>query len=59
MGLREAHYNSMCRATKPSEADILIGRSKKIDAKHYATYELDAMSKSYAEAWKKFRIDIF
>jgi hypothetical protein len=32
----------------------LSSRSKTVNAKHYAMYELDAMSKSYAQAWKKF-----
>jgi hypothetical protein len=58
MWLRKAYYNIMCRTMKPFEANILAGRAKTVDAKHYAMYELDAMSKSYAEAWKKFRIDI-
>jgi intergrase/recombinase len=57
MWLRKAHYNIMCRTMKPFEANILAGRAKTVDAKHYAMYELDAMSKSYAEAWKKFGID--
>jgi intergrase/recombinase len=59
MWLRKAHYNIMCRTMKPFEANILAGRAKTVDAKHYAMYELDAMSKSYAEAWSKFRIDNF
>jgi intergrase/recombinase len=57
MWLRKAHYNIMCRAMKPFEANVLAGRAKTVDAKHYAMYELDAMSKSYADAWKKFGID--
>ena len=48
----------MCRPMKPFEANILAGRAKTVDAKHYAMYELDSMSKSYNEAWKKFGIDI-
>jgi intergrase/recombinase len=59
MWLRKAHYNIMCRAMKPFEANILAGRAKTVDAKHYAMYELDTMSKSYAEAWKKFGINNF
>jgi intergrase/recombinase len=58
MWLRKAHYNIMCRSMKPFEANILAGRAKTVDAKHYAMYELDSMSKSYNEAWKKFGIDI-
>lgn len=58
MWLRKAHYNIMCRTMKPFEANILAGRAKTVDAKHYAMYELDAMSKSYAEAWKKFGINV-
>jgi intergrase/recombinase len=59
MWLRKAHYNIMCRSMKPFEANILAGRAKTVDAKHYAMYELDAMSKNYAEAWRKFGIDNF
>jgi intergrase/recombinase len=59
MWLRKAHYNIMCRTMKPFEANILAGRAKTVDAKHYAMYELDVMSKSYADAWKKFGINIF
>ena len=59
MWLRKAHYNIMCRSMKPFEANILAGRAKTVDAKHYAMYELDSMSKSYSEAWKKFGIDYF
>jgi hypothetical protein len=44
---------------KPFEANVLAGRAKTVDAKHYAMYELDAMSKNYANAWKKFGIDFF
>jgi intergrase/recombinase len=58
MWLRKAHYNIMCRSMKPFEANILAGRAKTVDAKHYAMYELDSMSKRYSEAWKKFGIDI-
>jgi hypothetical protein len=43
---------------KPFEANILAGRAKTVDAKHYAMYELDSMSNSYSEAWKKFDINI-
>jgi intergrase/recombinase len=57
MWLRKAHYNVMSRTMKPFEANILAGRAKTVDAKHYAMYELDAMSKSYAEAWRKIGID--
>jgi intergrase/recombinase len=59
MWLRKAHYNIMCRAMKPFEANVLAGRAKTVDAKHYAMYELDAMSRSYTEAWRKFGIDNF
>ena len=59
MWLRKAHYNIMCRTMKPFEASILAGRAKTVDAKHYAMYELDAISKSYAEAWSKFGIGNF
>jgi intergrase/recombinase len=58
MLLRKAHYNIMCRVMKPFEANILAGRAKSVDAKHYAMYELDMMTKSYTEAWKKFDITI-
>jgi intergrase/recombinase len=58
MWLRKAHYNIMCRSMKPFEANILAGRAKTVDAKHYAMYELDSMSNSYSEAWKKFEINI-
>jgi intergrase/recombinase len=53
MWLRKAHYNVMCRVMKPFEANILAGRAKSVDAKHYAMYELNEMSEKYAEAWNK------
>jgi intergrase/recombinase len=56
MWLRKAHYNVMCRVMKPFEANVLAGRAKSVDAKHYAMYELNEMSEKYAEAWKKFNI---
>lgn len=43
---------------KPFEANVLAGRAKTVDAKHYAMYELNEMSEKYAEAWKKFNISI-
>lgn len=58
MWLRKAHYNVMCRTMKPFEANILAGRAKTVDAKHYAMYELDLMSKSYVESWSKFGINM-
>ena len=58
MWLRKAHYNVMCRVMKPFEANVLAGRAKSVDAKHYAMYELDEMSDKYAEAWKKFDVNI-
>ena len=36
MWLRKAHYNVMCRVLKPFEANILAGRAKTVDARHYA-----------------------
>jgi intergrase/recombinase len=57
MWLRKAHYNVMCRAMKPFEANILAGRAKSVDARHYAMYELDLMSENYANAWKKFGLE--
>lgn len=58
MWLRKAHYNVMCRVMKPFEANVLAGRAKSVDAKHYALYELDEMSGKYAEAWNKFSIPL-
>ena len=58
MWLRKAHYNVMCRVMKPFEANVLAGRAKSVDAKHYAMYELNEMSEKYAEAWKKFDISV-
>ncbi len=58
MWLRKAHYNVMCRIMKPFEANVLAGRAKSVDAKHYAMYELNEMSEKYAEAWKKFDISV-
>lgn len=55
MWLRKAHYNVMCRVMKPFEANILAGRAKSVDAKHYAMYELNEMSEKYAEAWNKIQ----
>ncbi len=57
MWLRKAHYNVMCRTMKPFEANILAGRAKTVDAKHYAIYELDSMTNKYVEAWSKYRIN--
>ena len=59
MWLRKAHYNVMCRVLKPFEANILAGRAKTVDAKHYALYELDVMSNNYIEAWSKFGLKDF
>jgi intergrase/recombinase len=56
MWLRKAHYNVMCRTMKPFEANILAGRAKPVDAKHYAIYELDLMTNKYVEAWSKYEI---
>jgi intergrase/recombinase len=58
MWLRKAHYNVMCRTMKPFEANILAGRAKTVDAKHYAMYELDHMSNRYVESWSKFGISL-
>ena len=35
MWLRKARYNVMCRVLKPFEANILAGRAKTVDARHY------------------------
>ena len=59
MWLRKAHYNVMCRVLKPFEANILAGRAKTVDARHYAMYELDSMTKSYEEGWSKFGLNNF
>lgn len=58
MWLRKAHYNVMCRVMKPFEANVLAGRAKSVDAKHYAMYELNEMSEKYANAWNKFEVKI-
>ena len=57
MWLRKAHYNVMCRSMKPFEANVLAGRAKSVDAKHYAMYELNEMSDKYVEAWNKFDVN--
>jgi hypothetical protein len=57
MWLRKAHYNVMCRAMKPFEVNVLAGRAKSVDARHYAIYELDVTSENYANAWKKFGLE--
>ena len=57
MWLRKAHYNVMCRAMKPFEANVLAGRAKSVDAKHYAMYELDLMSENYSKAWNRFGLE--
>jgi len=49
----------MCRVLKPFEANILAGRAKTVDARHYAMYELDSMSRSYEEGWSKFGLNNF
>jgi hypothetical protein len=41
---------------KPFEANILAGRAKTVDAKHYPMYELDLMSNNYMDSWSKFGI---
>jgi hypothetical protein len=42
---------------KPFEANVLAGRAKTVDAKHYAKYQLDSMSNNYVEAWTKYRVN--
>src|SRR5215213_1620043 len=56
--LRKLHYNIMRRSMDINEADILAGRAKSVSAKHYAMYELDKLTKAYAQAWKKFEVNI-
>lgn len=56
--LRKLHYNVMRRSMDMNEADILAGRAKSVSAKHYAMYELDKISESYAQAWEKFGVNI-
>ena len=56
--LRKLHYNVMRRVMDMNEADILAGRAKSVSAKHYAMYELDKISESYAQAWEKFGVNI-
>jgi len=58
MWLRKAHYNFMCRVMKPFEANVLGGRAKSVDAKHYAIYELNEMSDKYIKAWNKFNVSV-
>ena len=41
-----------------NEADILAGCAKSVSAKHYAMYELDKLTEAYAQAWKKFGVNI-
>jgi len=57
MWLRKAHYNVMCRAMKLFEVNVLTGRAKSVDTRHYAMYELDLMSENHANAWKKFGLE--
>lgn len=56
--LRKLHYNIMRRSMDMNEADILAGRAKSVSAKHYAMYELDKLTEAYAQARKKFGINI-
>ena len=56
--LRKLHYNIMRRSMDLNEADILAGRAKSVSAKHYAMYELDKLTEAYAQAWKKFGVNI-
>ena len=56
--LRKLHYNSMRRCMDMNEADILAGRAKSVSAKHYAMYELDKLTETYAQAWDKFGVAI-
>jgi hypothetical protein len=45
---------------KPFEANILAGRAKTVDAKHYAIYELDSMTKKICrgmgQIWKQVQL---
>ena len=56
--LRKLHYNIMRRRRDMNEAEILAGRAKSVSAKHYAMYELDKLTEAYAQARKKFGINI-
>ena len=58
MCLRQAHYNVMGRSMRPSEANVIAGRAKSVDAKRYAIYELNEMSEKYTIAWKNFKQNI-
>jgi hypothetical protein len=40
----------MRRVTNMNEADILVGRTTAILAKHYVMYELDKLTHSYMQA---------
>ena len=54
---RTGYLGTSCRTMKPFEANILAGRAKTVDAKHYAMYELDLMSSNYINTWSKFGIN--
>jgi len=55
--LRKLHYNIM-RSMDMNEADILAGRAKSVSAKHYAMYELDKLTQTYAQAWEKLVVKV-
>lgn len=42
--------NVMRRDTDMNKADILVGRTKAISAKHYVMYELDKRTHCYMQA---------
>ena len=56
--LRKLHYNVMRRVMDMNEADILAGRAKSVSAKHYAMYELDKLTQTYAQAWEKLVVKV-
>jgi len=47
---RKLDDNVMRRVTDINEADILVGRTKAISAKHYVMYELDKLRHCYMQA---------
>ena len=45
-------YNSFITTA----AEILTGRVKSVNAKHYLLNEIDRMTEQYLKAWKKFNL---
>jgi hypothetical protein len=58
MTLRKIHYNILLATMHKDNAQAFQGRISDVAAKHYTMYMQDELGTSYAEAWRRFGIDI-